>query len=285
MESSTNAHQVAAILRRMFVSVVDFPAQCEILSTERVGIAQLYKELNPALHAAMEHVDDSNIESLSDEDRLKHIINFFPRVIFENITRMNMISEFQNLESTFADENSSVIDYIGDILNGNYVLEDGVPYFSTKSGRFRFNMASSSVRSLFLLDHFVKHVAKTKSVLIIDEPELNLHPDAQRILARLLSTLANRGIKVIISTHSDYILKEINILMALHSLEDSGEVIKKKYNYTDHEIIDHRNVKVYIAENGSLNEVETGLFGAEVRSFDDSIHKMNEIYNAIALVM
>lgn len=56
---------------------------------------------------------------------------------------------------------------------------------------------------------------KKANLLMIDEPELNLHPDAQRLMARLIVYLVNNGIKVAVSTHSDYFIKEINSLIML----------------------------------------------------------------------
>lgn len=47
-------------------------------------------------------------------------------------------------------------------------------------------------------------------MLIIDEPELNLHPDNQRKMAGLLARLVNCGVKVLVTTHSDYLIRELN---------------------------------------------------------------------------
>ena len=58
-------------------------------------------------------------------------------------------------------------------------------------------------------------------MIFIDEPELNLHPVNQRKIARILAKVANSGIKIIISTHSDYIVKEFNNLIML-----SGKIKK-----------------------------------------------------------
>ena len=49
-----------------------------------------------------------------------------------------------------------------------------------------------------------------------DEPELNLHPANQRRIARLFARLVNLGVKVFITTHSDYIVKELNTLIMLN---------------------------------------------------------------------
>ena len=51
---------------------------------------------------------------------------------------------------------------------------------------------------------------------MVDEPELNLHPANQRRIARLFACLVNLGVKVFITTHSDYIVKELNTLIMLN---------------------------------------------------------------------
>ena len=51
--------------------------------------------------------------------------------------------------------------------------------------------------------------------MIIDEPESHLHPYCQILMARLIAACINAGIKVFVTTHSDYFVKEINNLIML----------------------------------------------------------------------
>src|SRR6185312_11393067 len=81
-------------------------------------------------------------------------------------------------------------------------------------------LSSSSVKSLAGLSFWLRHLAHEGDFLIIDEPELNLHPKNQRLVARLLARLARSGIKVMMSTHSDYILRELNNLIMLSRDKD-----------------------------------------------------------------
>ena len=147
-----------------------------------------------------------------------------------------------------------------------------------------------------IFDFYVRHLAKEGDLLIIDEPELNLHPKNQRKLARLLVDLTNCGISVFITTHSDYIVREIsNIIM----LSQDGEKLKniaKKYGYSEETKIKAEDVKIYTAKKeknlfpGELrSKVCRTLFpisvsnekGIEDSAFDDEIDEMNQIYDAI----
>ena len=93
---------------------------------------------------------------------------------------------------------------------------------------------------------YIKHIAKKGDLLIIEEPELGLHPKNQRLIARLLACLVNVGIKVWITTNSDYIVKEISTLIMLSNYED--EYLKKvaeKYGYNPKELLSVNKVKAY----------------------------------------
>jgi hypothetical protein len=73
---------------------------------------------------------------------------------------------------------------------------------------------SSIVRSLSSLNLYLRYTAREGDTLIIDEPEMNAHPDAQIGLTQLLAYLVNRGIRVVLTTHSPYILDHLNNLIA-----------------------------------------------------------------------
>ena len=91
-------------------------------------------------------------------------------------------------------------------------------------------MSSSSVKTLSGLVVYLRHIAKKGDVLIIDEPEMNLHPDNQRRLARIFARMINNGLRLIISTHSDYIIRELNNLIMLNALFGRGLEIETGYS-------------------------------------------------------
>ncbi|WP_374750004.1 AAA family ATPase [Corynebacterium glutamicum] len=49
----------------------------------------------------------------------------------------------------------------------------------------------------------------------MDEPELNLHPQNQVLMGRLLAALSHAGLKILATTPSDYIVRELSILVIL----------------------------------------------------------------------
>jgi ABC-type multidrug transport system ATPase subunit len=167
---------------------------------------------------------------------------------------------------------------------------------SNKRLKLTMDESSSSVRSLLDIGFYLRHVAQLGDILMIDEPELNLHPENQRRLAKLFSRLVNIGIKVFLTTHSDYIIKELNTLIMLKQDKAYLKKISADEGYKTEELINSDKIRVYIAEksrilldkNKNKTQVQTLVaakidpeFGIEARSFDVTIEDMNRIQEAI----
>lgn len=74
--------------------------------------------------------------------------------------------------------------------------------------------ASSSIKQLapFLL--YLRHRARKGDFILIDEPEMNLHPENQAKFMEVLAILVNLGVRVLITTHSPYFMQHLNVLVA-----------------------------------------------------------------------
>ena len=69
---------------------------------------------------------------------------------------------------------------------------------------------ASGIKGLGLIDIlFSENILNDKTLLIIDEPEVHLHPQWEIEYARIIVELSQLGIPIIISTHSAYMLQAI----------------------------------------------------------------------------
>lgn len=82
--------------------------------------------------------------------------------------------------------------------------------------------ASSSVTELAPVVLFLRHVLKPDNLLIIEEPEANLHPEEQIGLMRLLAAAVKLGVRVIITTQSEWMLDELARLAFISELPNSN---------------------------------------------------------------
>jgi predicted ATPase len=58
------------------------------------------------------------------------------------------------------------------------------------------------------------HAAKPNTLVYVEQPETHLHPRAQFILAQVLASAANRGVRVVVETHSSVLLLGVQTLVA-----------------------------------------------------------------------
>ena len=123
----------------------------------------------------------------------------------------------------------------------------------------------------------LRHVAEKNQLLIIDEPESHLDTANQIRLARLLARAVHAGLKVLITTHSDYIVKEINnLLMLSKDFKDKPKVLKK-HKYSAHDYLNPDSVRAYVAENNSLTRCTIDRFGIDMPVFDTTIDAINRV--------
>ena len=87
------------------------------------------------------------------------------------------------------------------------------------------SQASSMVSELAPLVLFLRSGIKSGDTLIIEEPEAHLHPGAQADMAVILARLVRAGVRVIITTHSDWLLQEIGNLIRAGELEKAGKEV------------------------------------------------------------
>ena len=77
---------------------------------------------------------------------------------------------------------------------------------------------SSMVSELAPVVLYLRHVVQRDDVLIVEEPEAHLHPAMQAAFARELARLVHLGVRVVLTTHSEWLLEQIGNLVRLSAL-------------------------------------------------------------------
>ncbi|MBF0293172.1 MAG: AAA family ATPase [Nitrospinae bacterium] len=67
--------------------------------------------------------------------------------------------------------------------------------------------------------------ANPGQLVYIEQPEIHLHPRAQRALAELIADAVNRGVKVVIETHSLLIIRGIQTLVAKKKVKQDSVIL------------------------------------------------------------
>ena len=81
--------------------------------------------------------------------------------------------------------------------------------------------ASSMVSELAPVVLYLRHMVGPGNVLIVEEPESHLHPAMQVEFTRQLAALVKKGIRVIVTTHSEWVLEELANIVRRFKLSTS----------------------------------------------------------------
>lgn len=269
-----------------------------IASAERTGAAIFRKELNFARNRLLEEMTRSD-KDIDPMELLFKSYQDYALPVKDNADFIRQIESIAKEDSILATSHPQILNDFSDIIGGEYIAgSNDTIYFKPSRTDMKLTMdeSSSAVRSLLDIGFYLRHVVKSGDLLMVDEPELNLHPENQRRIARLFARLVNLGIRVFITTHSDYIVKELNTLIMLDQDKPYLRRIAEEEGYQPEEFLSAEKLRVYIAEKAliklknntrksrcqTLTEANINQqFGIEASSFDETINKMNEIQDAI----
>lgn len=107
-------------------------------------------------------------------------------------------------------------------------LERELLFKPTRGVSLDIPIVSSMVKELSPLVLYLRYLAKPGELLIIDEPEMNLHPAAQVRMIEFLAMLVNKGLHVLITTHSSYMVDHLaNLIRASEYRGDKEELANK----------------------------------------------------------
>ena len=261
-----------------------------ILSAERFGISLFYRELdftkNQLVDLLQRMADDKNRERTSPFLFIDRATSRYALPIKDNIDYTRSIPDIRRDKSDL--HRLKFFDYLKEMMEGYYSSSgDEIRFISKSRGKGRsFNIplhvASSSARGLSDLYFYLRHVARKTHLVMIDEPESHLDTANQIRLARLLARFVNAGVRVLITTHSDYLIKEFNNLVMLSQPFEDKEKLVSEFKYHPHDLLRPESISAYVAENNGLTKCAVDRFGIDMPVFDKTIDEINTVANALS---
>jgi len=151
----------------------------------------------------------------------KEILSFFegfssiyPSTSFDESFYDLAISLGKIIPSTTQDNLYKVIiDILEKSLNGKIVLQNGRFYLEVGTKKTEISMIAEGLRKIGTLSYLIANgTLDNNTILFWDEPESNLNPKYIKYIAKVLLELEQKGVQIFISTHSLFLVKEIEIL-------------------------------------------------------------------------
>ncbi len=253
---------------------------------ERLGVSLFQKDLDENMANLMDRLKKN--KDLDPFNMLIENSSRYASPIKDNIDFMRAIDRHQKTTSELkVDLSTNIENMFGSSGYGGKLKHNGteIRFLNDRRGDNKIDiplhLASASVRALSNLYFFLKHEAKKGDLIIIDEPESHLSLAKQRLLAKLIADCVNNGLKVMLTTHSDTLVLELNNLIMLNSDFDNKEDFMGKHKYQQNHIIDPTKVSAYITEKGGVTECNIDKYGMEVDSMDKAIDALNTVRDGL----
>ena len=135
------------------------------------------------------------------------------------------------------------------------------------------------------VDFLLRHVVAPGDVLMVEEPEAHLHPAAQvELMKLLLARTVHAGRRVIMTTHSEWILEALAKMMHRSVLDGAAETASESDVALQ---LSDVGVWLFTQPNGSVVEEieldeETGLFPSGYDAVGEALYNEGaRIFNQI----
>ena len=244
------------------MSILNINKQRFQLEIENIGVISLNKEIN-SLNFEL------NKNGIKEIQKLSNVIYIDSPVytkLIKALTKKNFFDFFD--DSDFLKDYPLYIDKFYSFLERKYIKE---PDFIELSKRieeiidgkleidsnkninyiykdkiFPISLTAMGVTNIGIIDMLIRNNSINKgSFLIIDEPEVHLHPEWQVEFVKILYEIAKAGANVIITSHSIDIVKAVELLIkndkeniAINKMPYSKEFAKKSLEEKIDEILD-----------------------------------------------
>ena len=152
------------------------------------------------------------------------------------------------------------------------------------ASKLSFGFSDDSMHSPFSVGFGLTHclpiitmllTAKPGDILVIENPELNLHPEGQIQIGKLICLAASNDVQVIVETHSDHIINASRISIKKGIISSDSVNISHFYQEVVGVKMEKRIAsqvdKIELLENGKIKNAPKGFFDTWEKSLMELI--------------
>lgn len=257
--------------------------ECGMLHPDGHGSALDYDKNDPKIVYMPTEINFDKI------NKVDNTLNFTPD--FQNVIDQKMTQNIPSLIATkinreiFRNRNKTIGDVIDNVcedLNSIFSImnldvklvglsetSETKPIFKNSSGNeFDITCLSSGEKQLFLRALSLKFLEVNNSVILIDEPEISLHPQWQKKIIDVYESIGHNN-QLIIATHSPHIIGDIE--------SKQLRVIKKdKYGI---KLVDNSELSETYGKN--IGDILSTTMSLDSLRNEDITLKLNKVYELL----
>ena len=229
------------------MEILYIPAGRSLLTLLSAQIGYLYSVMDDRQKSTMDYCTQNYLE------RVLQIKSYFDRGPSQLLKKE--LNNNSNIDEAIL---KMAIAKIEEILKGEYKNSDGEELLKLSDSEFiKLNYASSGQQEAVWITNmlFYYMLGNMKTYFIIEEPESHLFPEAQKAITELISIAKNDKNKVLITTHSPYILGSINNLLYAEKIGKSKNKEMVEELVSPHMWLSHSVMGAYYLENGMLENI------------------------------
>lgn len=204
----------------------------EVINNENINIIQ-----DMSLNKEIIYIDDPFVlDDLQDLLPYRSVYGLNHRdSLLDKIVRVKDTRDFGALDEILVNKKlERIFETMNGICDGNLtVSEDGGNYSyrtSELNGTLEMSNLSTGIKSFIILKTLLRNGSiNDNGVVILDEPEIHLHPEWQLKFAEVIVLIQKEfGVNILLNTHSPYFLNAIEVYVKKYGIEK-----KCKFYLTD----------------------------------------------------
>jgi len=248
---------------------------------ERSGAVLFYKQLLEERSDVLRELELGNSENIGKISRYSEPVNDYVKFLNSISDRSKGLTELDIYKKLDTE--------LKEILGGEVIidLEGNIMFRMNEKKIIDIGMVSSTVKTLTGFYLYLKYFAMERDIIFIDEIELNLHPENQRKIMKLINYLSKQGLKFVISTHSPVITQEMNNMIMFEKCKDKidDEIIKEYSIDRENYGLRQEDVNIYFLNNKTIEQAEFVEDGVITETFNEVLGEIDNLYQELLFAM
>ncbi len=204
-------------LARLVLDIKGKKTELQFINNICGGYSSEIEIMNKAIYIANPFLVDQLCERPSAEIIERSLVNMLSHYSGDDVME-GVIGSILAREKL-----SEIYQKLGNVISGNIIQEDLEQFCLEQEGfqdPISVNNLSTGLKSFLILKMLLEgRQINNKDVLILDEPEIHLHPQWQIAYAELIVLLQKYfDLSIVVTTHSPYFLDAINLFSVKYGL-------------------------------------------------------------------
>jgi len=192
-----------------------------------------------------ENEEPKNIEIIFIETPLVWNFTDFFRDIAQIESQMNIKLDYPYLMKDLnfklyiksASNGLDIKEKVTSLMGGEFKKDEMGRYYFDKDGeRIELVNTATGIKYFGIFQVLSQNnYLNSDTVLVLDEPEVHLHPEWQLKMAKIIVELVKNGVKILVNSHSPYMIEALKRYSEVGDIEDKTNFYLAEDGYIEHQ--------------------------------------------------